>query len=495
MAIQKIIEIKTGDWMKGNSAQPNIAVGGLFQSLSGVDPFEQGGLMLPSLMPDNATTGIATTPKFLTNWNLDGVGYLYIHTNSKLYQMLAASPYTVVDKSSSIVVTDPVQGAIVWGGKYIYAVKNSNFEVRAWDFASSDIQILQNRNTGVTGLSERPMCVGADGNLYIGDFGAINKCIINSGTSGNTVNSTTSLNPDYDMKVRALVNDGRYLVAFADNNVEDPTARLPGAYKCRIYFWDMQKTQSGGTSIQPDIIYDLPGESYIVSAKIIDGQIYFIGYNGIYVCNSATNPKLIRPYPFLAGGASHRPVSTAQIIAFKGSIYWVDPINLSYGTIAAYGNPITGQQKVFYEPYLFSGGYTPTCMNNAGSTIYLGTDQPGIFIFNVGTTRGGGNMSTLDLSMTQPHTYGYVKIDLSRPMVSGESVQVVATAGNGQLSAETQSYNAASPRQTLLFRPVKTAANQPDKFVDIRVLVANTKVPVQRIAVYATPLDDTEASF
>ncbi len=49
----KIQEVKGSDWAKGQSAQPNLPIGGLFRSMSNFDPFEQTGVFIPSLNPDN----------------------------------------------------------------------------------------------------------------------------------------------------------------------------------------------------------------------------------------------------------------------------------------------------------------------------------------------------------------------------------------------------------------------------------------------------------
>ena len=87
----KILEIKNNDWLKGISAQPNLPIGGLFQYLQGCDPFEQGGLALPSLAPDNQS--LATTPKFIQGYKnpVSGASTLNVLTNSKLYRVLKNS--------------------------------------------------------------------------------------------------------------------------------------------------------------------------------------------------------------------------------------------------------------------------------------------------------------------------------------------------------------------------------------------------------------------
>ncbi len=89
--LNKILEVKNLDWMKGISAQPNVAVGGLFQQFSGCDPFEQGGIAFPSLVPDNKSLG--TTPKFINSViNNSNVATLNVMSNTKFYEVLQASP-------------------------------------------------------------------------------------------------------------------------------------------------------------------------------------------------------------------------------------------------------------------------------------------------------------------------------------------------------------------------------------------------------------------
>src|SRR5689334_4150465 len=98
--MKKILEIKDTDWTKGNSAQTDIPSGGLFGATSNFNPFAQGGVFIPSLTPD--IKPLSTTPKFLTPFNSASVDYIYVHTDTKLYQVLKDSPYTITDVTAQV---------------------------------------------------------------------------------------------------------------------------------------------------------------------------------------------------------------------------------------------------------------------------------------------------------------------------------------------------------------------------------------------------------
>ena len=102
--MQKIFELKNEDWSKGISAQGNIAVGGLFQVMQGIDPFYNQGIAVPSLTPDSFTP--SATPKFLVNFNTGGAEYVYWIGDTSIKQVTRESPYTQTDKTSQLTYKD-----------------------------------------------------------------------------------------------------------------------------------------------------------------------------------------------------------------------------------------------------------------------------------------------------------------------------------------------------------------------------------------------------
>ena len=267
------------------------------------------------MTPAQQTSGLATTPKFITNWNASGTQYLYVQTDTKLYQVLTVSPYTVTDVTAQITPGTSVYGAIIWKGVYVYSTNN---DIRANTFpvaSGSDVQL----KSGYNGTMDyRALCIGADGNLYYGDTPMVGVLTSATGTSGNTTNHGI----DNGYTVRDLVNDGRYLVIFADNNQQNNANCLVGNYSCKVYFWDMVQTD-GNNRIIADAIYDF-ADSYIIGAKMTDNGIEMITYNGVYVLSSTTRPKMIRPFPITPNGRMGRPLNPSQIIFIKGSLYWVE---------------------------------------------------------------------------------------------------------------------------------------------------------------------------
>lgn len=479
----KVIEVKGLDWPKGISAQPNAPIGGLHQQLLGCDPFEFMGIAQPSLSP--ASISLGTIPKFLTNYNASSVGYVLAQSNTKLYQILKDSPYTVVDKTSSITPTGNIDNAVLWNAKYVYAQD----DLRAWNLAASDVQLLASFNDS-NSMDFRPLCVGADGNLYCGDKTYIRLITNSAGTSGNG----TTFQIDSLFVVRALLNDGRYLVVVADNNADASANLQPGDYRCRIYFWDMVKTSNAGANLLPDVLWDIK-DSYITAAQFLEGGVFLWGRSGLYVCNAASSPKMLRPFIGTNTLLQQTPLNAAQTTVSKGSLFWVDggTNSLLQGIINAYGNPITGQKKIFYQPYLNGGNSQQTCLQTVGDQYWMGNNASLIYVHNIGSTRGQLSARSLNVQMEVPHTFEYSKVVLNQPLSSGQTVQHIAYGANGSItvsSGETKSYSASNPKQTLLFRRNGTSATQ-EKFNDLSVSIVTTGgASLQRVSAYATPLED-----
>ncbi len=490
---KKIIEIKDSDWLKGMSAHPSVAVGGLFQTFQGSNPFEVGGIAKPTLTGGSATTNLATIPRILTGWQASGTSYVYAHSHTKLYQALIDSPYTVTDVTNQIYQSisgnpNNTSGAKLWKGGYVYAfLTDTPGGYIKWNGplpvgSGHDTTIFQNFQGQ---LDYIPLEVGADGNLYFGDAGRFGVCTSNTGTAGNTNDKYI----DTDFVVRDLINDGRYLVVLADNNANNTTSRLLGAYTCRIYFWDMVQTDGSGR-IVPDAVWSFK-DSYIIGGKLVGNEIRFLTSTGLYVTNIATPPQMVRKLSTTLYG---RPVNPTQVKAASNIFYWADGgSSISY--VNAYGNEIAGQPKIFYQPYNYAN--SATAIETAGDTFVISTNEPRLYFLNNGTTRGGVIVTTINYQMVQPYNYSHTKVVLQSPLASGQSVTVTAKCQNNstQISTETISYSAANAKQQLLFRRTPTA-NQPNRFEDLTLTITTTAgVALQRVSVYADPLDDADSSI
>lgn len=483
--MNKIFELKGEDFSKGISAQGNIPIGGIFQQFRGIDPFYNQGLAVPSLVPAEITP--STAPRFLVNFNTGGTEYVYWLSSTEVKQVLRESPYTQVDKTTSVTLSaSSIIGAIIWKGKLIYAVKNNDLRSNTLPIAiGTDVQIKGSFNYSSSTYDCMPLCVGGDGNLYHGDQSRVGQITSATGTSGNS----NFFNVDDGFYVRDLINNGRYLVILADDNLGNLADRKVGNYRCRVYFWDMIKTTA-------DVIFDVD-DSYLIAGEQLDGNIYFFGYNGLYVCNEMTSPKMVRPFVSYNGLSRAKPYSPYHLVRSKGSIFWVDGSNngLYNGSVYAYGNPTNGLTKIFYQPHLNSNAGQSNAQNVlavVGEQLWTADASPKIYVQNTGSTRGVGTITTLDKVLPQPYRYELTKVVLDQPLSTGQSVTLSATGAGGSKtisSQETKSYSASNPRQILIFK-TKPASGTQNIFEDIRVGVETTGATIQRISVYGTPLDD-----
>jgi len=474
--MRKILELKREDWLKGYSQQGGIPMGGIFEYATNFNPFERMGFLQPSLSPVELTAP-ADAVKVLNSFNNSSTGYFYAHTDTKLYQYLSASPYTQVDKSAEINVTNTIGGAIIWGNKYIYAQSGILGGISVYSnslpvASANNVEIMANASSSLVDV--RHMCVGADKNLYIGGYEEVGKITNPAGTSGNTYNFFAI---DAGFTVRALINDGRNLIILADNNAITTTSRVVGAYRCRVYVWDMGK-------VTADAIYDIE-DSYLIGGAFLDGAVYIFGYNGVYVCNEATPPRMIfsfRDNTTIVG----RPKSPYHITKDSQAIYWVDA-----GSI---GTRVYGiRNGTFFQPYVTHNS-TPaqTSIMAIDNKLIVGTDAPKLYIHNTGETRGTSVVLTANEVLTSPHTYDFTKVVLRSPMSSGQSIDIVLNDSHGTVIANTvtRSYLTDGAKKVLTFRS-SLVSSSPRTFEDIGIYIASTGAVVERVAVYATPLEDS----
>lgn len=515
--MKKILEIKDKIWLAGYALHNSLGYGGRFARLTLCNPFETTGVAQPSYNEIQvgllAWISAPDTIRSLTNVYDGTSSYLLGLSKTKLYKILNASPYTISDVSANVAINNPsgrdaTAGSIFWAGKYIFQTQTSGGtpSLRSWDLISgSDVEILSSGNWDFTKFYNVPFCIGADGNLYRGDLGQIGECTINTGSGPNDIGAARKI--DNDLIVRDMVNDGRYLVVLADNNAQDtPTSK--GKFKCRIYFWDMVKTQLSGTKISPDIIFDLPDESYFIGARILDGMIYAWGSNGLYEFNSGTEPKLIRP--FIGSSALNitgKPGSTYNLATQSGSVLWGNSTMVGDSTYA-YGNPIAGQQKIFYQPYgsAFSAITGVSAMVSCGNLLFLA------FLSNVGGAgisvqndsgangRNGLIVQPISESLEQPYRFEYTKVVLTKPLSVGGLLNHQMLTQNGTVvsASETKSYSPTLPRQTFVFKrnAVGATAHRVEDLYPIVTLNDSAGgAGIARITVYGTPLDDSSEDF
>jgi hypothetical protein len=479
---QKILEIKGDDWRKGLSLQTKAMVSGIFQRAHGFNPFELANYFYPSLSATELTAP-ADSIKTLVSYQSGGVGYFLAQTNTKLYQYLRASPYTRVDLSSKITV-GTVKGAIWYKDRYVYATEDGGLgTVRASDLSASDLEIVAGVNTTTV---DRPMCVGADNSLYIGNGNAVSKVVSVAGTAGNTLEIFTL---ESGMKVRELINDGRYLVILADNNVTIPANRVAGEFRCRVYFWDMSKATA-------DVIWDIPDESYLIGGKFVNGVIQILAYNGLYECTIANPPSLIMDQNTNAS-ITAKPVNSFQITASKSSIYWADG-GATGQNIYAYGKMPGQQGKIFYTPFIsHTSSYAHTAIAYSAGALIAAVDAPKLYIHNVGSTRGNGTIITAPIVLDQPYGFVSAKVVLRSPLSSGQSIAFIAANANDTVisDTETKSYSASNTRKNLLFN-LTPASGSTSRFEDFYFTLTSVGgATVERVTIYANPSDDLDQTL
>lgn len=473
--------------MKGLSIQPGLALGGLFQVASNFDPFETMGYLQPSLAANAIDTAtITTTVNYLTSLDLGTTdGYVMAlgdrsGTGAKTLYRIKTTDSTVVDYSNQI-DQNVTTGAVVHRGlgfyrnRIIYEQNNTIRSNTATPTGGNDVEILASSATNNYTLVPTVFKQGSDGVLYFNNINGVGKIVLTTGTIGNTQTAFTFT--DTHLLAKDICNDGIYTIFIADNNYYQ-SSLIQG--NCRIFFWDTIKSKA-------DIIWDIP-DSYVISCHYVDGKIIVMGASGIWVCNSATPPKLVFPL-----SASQLPLTTNSVTVKGNILYWGDRAVSTkvYGYGAKIGKPI------LFTPYTSSASDNLHTVIIASGNYFLtavdtGTNTPKIYLQNSGSTRNQSQAITSTTQLVQPYTLSYIKVVLKTPLSVGQSIAMEIFNGNaGSISAsETKDFTTYGAKQSLVFT-TKTSANNFKQFEDLYLsIVSIGGAVVQRISVYGIPTDD-----
>lgn len=476
----KLYEIKGSDWMKGISIQSDFALGGLFQS-GNTDPFRKMGYL--SSVPANTeidNTVITSEVTYLASKNSGAEGYVYAINDSlvdktKSFYRIQISDGSVVDYSDQIDQnsSSPVthNGLAMYKGRVIYEQGGSLRSNTTTPTTGNDTNILSSASTGG---SDTPIMFsqGPDGVLYYtaNQNSSIGKIVLVTGTSGNT--NTAFTMTDTSMVPKDLCNDGTYLVFIADNNSAKSDY---GNATCRVFFWDTIKTKA-------DIIYDIP-DDYLISARYVDGKVLILGASGIWVCNSATPPKLVFPL-----ASAKLPTLANQVTTKDNIMYWVAPGLVN--RVWAYGAKIG--QPILFNPFVLSATSDLALAFVSSGDYFVGSDENGVFLHDTDGTPVSGNAATVVKPLDQTYKFEYVKVVLKAPLASGEQVTLGIFNGDGGviMNSTIKGFSTYGAKQTLIFNP-NGLAGSFSQFEDLYFsLTIEGDIAVQRVTIYGTPLPD-----
>lgn len=478
--------------MKGLSIQSSIAIGGLFSSAMGYDPFETLGYFKSGLYPVQIDgTTITTQVNFLASGASSGDGYVFGICNgtgagSKTLYRIKMSDSSVIDYSDQIDQnttpgTQAHEGMTLYKNRIIYSQGGSLRSNTFTPTTGNDTNILTTASTSLTG---HPCIfgVGSDGVLYYTAVAnaSIGKIVLTTGTSGNS-NAAFSFT-DTSLIPKDICNDGIYTIFIADNNgTGGGTANtLLANTTCRVFFWDTIKSKA-------DIIYDIP-DRYLISARYVDGKVVIIGASGIWVCNSATSPKLIFPLD-----SSRLPSKANQVTQQDNTIFWAG--TASGAGVYAYGSKFG--KPILYAPFRNGGSDNLNTALVASGTYFVmatdaGTNTPKVWLQNSGSTRTGATLITAVRQLLQPYTFSYAKVTLKSPLTSGDSFILSLFNANGSviMDSSTKAFGTDGAKKSFIFQP-NNPADGVKNFEDIYLsITAVDDATVQRVTIYGIPIDD-----
>lgn len=483
----KILELSKTDWIKGISLQDTFPIGGIFQSSScNFDPFETMGYLQPALAPVQLddTKIVAITNSISGSYDGSYVFMLADRSGAGAKNLfrIKVSDNTVTNYSmtcGSAAGSRGFRGLVPYKGRLVTleCETGSIYSITEDDATETYLGISPSFQITYT---PPVFHVAPDGNCYFtlgvqnGQVGRIDTV---TGAGTNTANAFTI---NTDLTPKDFTTDGTYEIIIADNN----QARIENiAGVCKVYYWDMDKANA-------DLIQTIP-DSYLISARFVDGRLLVLGASGLWQCGIGTQPKLIVPITL-----AHLPSNPYQVSLQGNIMYWA---SIGAGArVYAYGSKIG-------KPILFAP-YQTTQSNNlhttfiaSGSYFYAGldagTNTTKAYVHNSGTTRANATILTAPNVLPFPFKFNYAKVVLKSKLSSGQAIDLYLQNSEGLYikASDTQSYSASNPRRTFYFKPVFSAGAVQD-FEDI-VCAINPQggAVVQRVVIYGTPLSDYTA--
>lgn len=482
----KILELSKTDWIKGISLQDTFPIGGIFQSSSyNFDPFETMGYLQPALESAQLDSAINKKPTASVAMQVSGVGYVFQMADRTAG---AAKNLFRIKTSDLTVTTQSVTGGSAVGARVFAGCGSYQGQILTLDVANGFFYRIDPstfaENIVAVGLSggynansvPPAMYTGADQNLYFTKTGSDGK--IGKITSAFAL-TDGAFQGDPNLTPKDITGDGTYLIIIMDEN---PSQVTNINTKCQVYYWDMDKANA-------DLVQTIP-DSYLISARFVDGRLLIIGASGIWQAGIGTQPRLILPLT-----ASQLPINN-QAVSVSGNIMkWVAGTS---GREYAYGAKIG--KPIWYTPFQSNqSAFNQTTLVCSGNYDVVGVDDGAsggkAYISNTGTTRTNATVVTAPNVLPQPFKFDYAKVVLKSKLTTGQAIDLILQNSEGiEIKAsDTKYYSASNPTRTFIFLP-KRSTTQVTDFEDI-VCIINPQggAVVQRVVIYGTPLADYTA--
>lgn len=418
----KILEIGGEAWMGGISLQPTLPVAGIFKQATNFDPFKTMGVFSPSLAPtQQGAISISTAGAFNVGFEVAGKSYFYSFADgTKLYRINTVSTFGDVDDlSAKISDIASIKGAIKHKNKIVYASATS-LKFNNTDTSAIDDGFTLANQRGIMSLSSagHVMLTAPDRNLYITNLNQVARVTTMTAASGGVPasgNTPAYLSFEDDVILRDLATDGNYVVILGDTN----SNWISGAntkVRCFVAFWNMKSQDLVRIwEFEDNVTYGLEftGEEFIVH-----------GRDNVYTC---TVDSPIEPLISRRGNTNITPalIYPGGIIRKDGSVMWGEG-----GNIYAYGRPHRALKKILYQPYTLSSSSVLSLFPHQNGVWAMTADNK-LYEFSSGSSSQESIIQLSDVDFKRPYRFAFVKIILTDPLGSGDSVQVAISTQNG----------------------------------------------------------------
>lgn len=470
----KLIELSGESWLKGVSYHPNIAIGGLFRSLSNFDPFEKLGVFKATLNPTQRGSGTTTVAgAYNVGFTDGGTSYFYTFGDTSKVYRVNITAGSVADKSAQITGITTIRGAERFKNKVIYANDSTIF-------SNSIPLVLASQTTIVAGLqtANHIMKIGPDRNLYATNKQYIARITNAAGLSGN---SAQYLSFEDDVVTRDIESDGQFLVIAGDTN--EVNGSTLGTNRCFVAFWNMK-------SKDLTQVWEFT-DNQIFSIELLENEVIVHGRDNIYTCSVTSPIQVLMP---LRGNSNFVLASSptpGRLIKKGTSVLWGNS-----GNVYAYGRLTPAMKKIFYQPNSLASGNIVSLFFD-GSILWATSDDGKLWQFTSATSQTSV-LVVDDIDFKRPYELAFIKAQLLETLTSGQSLAVqILTAGGNRVLDLSDSFDYATFGAKLNHiyypKPALSSSDAPTFEDATNFTITNTGgVQVKRFEMWGYPIDPTQ---
>lgn len=419
--MQKLLEIKTKDFLSGISVPRHSESGGIFSSQHGVGTYIKSasgesdtGLLFPITQAQSKITS-----DYMFGAVADPVAYkaYFIGSAGHFYSQDTSSDGAPSDLRSGTPITDAADGMAIFkptgGTKYLYYFQKT--QIGTWDLTGTYATgWTDNAYTGLQSTTIHP-AHEFNGSWYYGNKDRIGK-IADDGAAG-VAHSTNVLDFPTEYTTTTISDDGYYLVAGITKNTISGNTIVNTPTK--IIFWD-----TSSPSWNKEWLLNV---GHIAAIRRKGSILYALTSNGLFEFTYSDAPRLIVPLDSYTGPSTSGGESPSHYTAciWNDFFAWINGNN----EVSMYGRPTPNSPNAYFRPAIgFSTGVSTLLFWGYVTKLYTSNTSGTKFGYINLSTVGETTATAATVFFHFPRQMRIDRIDLlfGYKLASGDSLTVTA---------------------------------------------------------------------